>query len=149
MMHINTKCNYLKEKWRRLCWRGLCLMHTSWPLMCTTHGYVALCFVSVRMDFGKYMYRHVWILLHWRCVWFPLYQWSHIEGYGKVDMYKAKSKHNKARLLPKMPWWRHQMVNSPHNSQWRGALMLSLICAWINCWVNNCEAGDLRRHRAH
>ena len=28
-------------------------------------------------------------------------------------------------------------------------LMFSLICAWINGWVNNCEAGDLRRHRAH
>ena len=23
------------------------------------------------------------------------------------------------------------------------------ICAWINDWVNNREAGDLRRHRAH
>ena len=23
------------------------------------------------------------------------------------------------------------------------------ICAWINAWVNNREAGDLRRHRAH
>ena len=63
-------------------------------------------------------------------------------------------------------WWRHQMEtfsallaiwagNSPvtgefpHNGQWRGALMLSLICAWMNDWVNNREAGDLRRHRAH
>ena len=63
------------------------------------------------------------------------------------------------------PWWRHQMetfsallavcagnspspVNSPHKGQWRGALMFSLICAWINGWVNNREAGDLRRHRA-
>ena len=26
---------------------------------------------------------------------------------------------------------------------------LSLICAWINGWVNNREAGELRRHRAH
>ena len=26
---------------------------------------------------------------------------------------------------------------------------VSLICAWINGWVNNREAGDLRRHRAH
>ena len=33
--------------------------------------------------------------------------------------------------------------------QWRGALMFSLICAWINRWVNNREAGHLRRHRAH
>ena len=40
-------------------------------------------------------------------------------------------------------------VNSPHKGQWRGALMFSLICAWINDWVNNCEAVDLRRHRGH
>ena len=40
-------------------------------------------------------------------------------------------------------------VNSPHKGQWRGALIFSLICTRINCWVNNGEAGDLRRHRAH
>ena len=40
-------------------------------------------------------------------------------------------------------------VNSPHKGQWRGALMFSLICFWINSWVNNLEAGDLRRHRNH
>ena len=66
----------------------------------------------------------------------------------------------------KMTWWRHQMehfprywpfvrgihrspVNSPHKVQWRGSLMFSLICVRINCWVNNREAGDLRRHRIH
>ena len=38
-------------------------------------------------------------------------------------------------------------VNSPHKGQWRGALMFSLICTWINGWVNNREAGDLRHHR--
>ena len=40
------------------------------------------------------------------------------------------------------------LVNSPHKGQWRGALMFSLICAWINGWENNREAGDLRRYRA-
>ena len=40
-------------------------------------------------------------------------------------------------------------VNSPHKGQWRGALMFSLICPWINAWVNNGEAGDLRRNRTH
>ena len=40
-------------------------------------------------------------------------------------------------------------VNSPHKGQWRGALMFSLICVWINGWVNNREASDLRRYRAH
>ena len=68
-------------------------------------------------------------------------------------------------VLP-VPWWRHQMetfsvllaicrgihrspVNSPHKGQWRGASMFSLICVWINGWVNNREAGDFRRYRAH
>ena len=40
-------------------------------------------------------------------------------------------------------------VNSPHKGQWRKALMFSLICTWINSWVNNREAGDLRRYRVH
>ena len=40
-------------------------------------------------------------------------------------------------------------VNSPQKGQWRGALMFSLICVWINGWANNREAGDLRRYCAH
>ena len=40
-------------------------------------------------------------------------------------------------------------VNSSHKGQWRGALMFSLICVWINDWVNNREAGDLRRYRPY
>ena len=40
-------------------------------------------------------------------------------------------------------------VNFPHKGQWRGALMFSLNYAWINDWVNNREAGDLRRQHGH
>ena len=40
-------------------------------------------------------------------------------------------------------------VNSPPKGQWRGALIFSLISVWINGWVNNHEAGDLRLYRAH
>ena len=40
-------------------------------------------------------------------------------------------------------WW------IPRKGQRRGALMFSLICVWINGWVNNREAGDLRRYRTH
>ena len=65
------------------------------------------------------------------------------------------------------PWWCHQMEtfsallalgmgNSPVTgefpSQWlvaRNFQMFSLICAWTNGWVNNQDAGDLRRHRDH
>ena len=65
-----------------------------------------------------------------------------------------------------MAWWRHQMgpfsvllalsagnlpvpVNSPHIVKWRGALMFFFICAWIKDWVNNREAGNLRRRCGH
>ena len=40
-------------------------------------------------------------------------------------------------------------VNSPHKGQWRGAFMFPLICVGINSWLNNREAGDLRRYCAH
>ena len=37
----------------------------------------------------------------------------------------------------------------PHKGQWRGALIFNFICAWTKGWVNNRDAGDLRRNRAH
>ena len=47
-------------------------------------------------------------------------------------------------------WGIHQSpMNSPHKGLWRGTLMCFFICAWTNGWVNNRDAGDLRRHRDH
>ena len=47
-------------------------------------------------------------------------------------------------------WGIHRSpVNSRHKGQWRGDLVFSLICAWINGRVNNGEAGVLRRCRLH
>ena len=48
-------------------------------------------------------------------------------------------------------------VRRIHRSRWiphtkdsdAELLMFSLTCVWINGWVNNREAGDLRRHRDH
>ena len=34
-------------------------------------------------------------------------------------------------------------VNSTHKGWWRGTLMFSLICAWINGWVNNREETNI------
>ena len=53
------------------------------------------------------------------------------------------------RFWPFLRGIHRSLVNSPHIGQWHGALMFSMICAWINDWVNNREAGDLRRHHAH
>ena len=53
------------------------------------------------------------------------------------------------RYWPFMRGIHRSPVNSAHKGQWRGALMFSLICACMDGWVNNREAGDFRRHRAH
>ena len=54
-----------------------------------------------------------------------------------------------SRYWPFVRGIHRSLVNSPHKGQWRGALMVSLILARINSWVNNGEARNLRRHRAH
>ena len=84
----------------------------------------------------------------------------------RLNLFQKYSRHMCRRLPARAggksmskTWWRHQMetfsallalcaggihrspVNSPHDGQWRGALSFSLICAWINGWVNNGEAG--------
>ena len=68
--------------------------------------------------------------------------------------------------IDKLTWWRHQLEtfsallalcagNSsvtgefPAQRPVTGSFDISLICAWINDWVNNREAGDLRSNRAH
>ena len=68
---------------------------------------------------------------------------------------RVKKSHCLNKILPltgHFSWWRHQMetfprywlfvrrihrsqVNIPNKGQWRGALLFSLICAWINGWL--------------
>ena len=59
-----------------------------------------------------------------------------------------KSKHF-PRYWPFVQGIHRSQVNSPHKGQSRGALMYSLICVWMNGWVNNPVAGNLRLYRAH
>ena len=83
-------------------------------------------------------------------------QWDVLHAYAAQPHVWSPDKHDdviKWKHFPRnWPFVRgihRSPVNSPHKGQWRGALMFSLICVWINDWVNNREAGDLRRHRAH
>ena len=62
-------------------------------------------------------------------------------------------------------WWRHQIEtfsallalcvgNSPVTGEFPSQRPVTgsfgvFFCVWINDWVNNREAGDLRRHHAH
>ena len=90
--------------------------------------------------------------------------------YWRREMYIWRTKDDSVSMVPGVlwsPWWlqmetfsallvwrfvqgiHRSPVNSPHEGQWRGALMFSLICAWTNGWANHRDAGDLRRHRSH
>ena len=97
--------------------------------------------------------------LHWECkpgtLW-PVASssvWSHQSQSDWGQKYHA--------LHDDVTKWRHfprywpfvrgihrSPMTSPHKAQWRGALMFSLICVWLNGSVNNRKAGDLRRYRA-
>ena len=90
------------------------------------------------------------------CLWPSDAMWRH-----RTDLTLAEVIASCPRgLMFTNSWWRHEMQicsallalcawNSPVTGQWHGALMFSLICGWTNGWVNNRDAGDLRRYRAH
>ena len=67
--------------------------------------------------------------------------------YGVMQWSKEHDDVIKWKHFPR--YWPFVPVNSPHKGQWRGALMFTFICPRINDWVNNREAGDLRRHLDH
>ena len=72
--------------------------------------------------------------------------WTHVMLLHYDDVIKWKTF---PRIWPFVRRIHRSPVNSPHKGKWCGALVFSLICAWINGWVNNREAGDLRRHHTH
>ena len=88
-------------------------------------------------------YRRLSIMhvIQWRCLYFG-WQFTRIHD----DVIKWK---HFPRNWPFVREIHRSPVNYPHKGQWRAALMFYLICVWINDWVNNREAGDLRRYRAH
>ena len=95
------------------------------------------------------------------------------EAAGELLVYKLPDHYDSIIPKRKSPqlhsvnaWWRHKMetfsallaicvgnspvpVNSSQKGQWCGAFVFSLVCVWIISWVNNHEAGDLRRYRIH
>ena len=73
-----------------------------------------------------------------------LFVWGYFLSHDDVIKWK-----HFLRYWPFVRGIHHSPVNSHHKGQRSGALMFSLICAWINGWVNNREAGDLISYRAH
>ena len=98
-----------------------------------------------------------------------VFVWLYVRGryvHGDGLKYVLDHLFSKTNYTICCTWWRHRMetlstllalcagnhrspVNSSHKGQWRGAFVFSLICTLTNSWVNNRDASDLRRHRAH
>ena len=125
--HMNVK---LLHNWKYLKCLIFFFPHAVRVLLCLVMGCICLCFVVVRCQVALPT-----SLYWWFYSWLPhddVTKWKHFPRY-----------------LPYVRGIHRSPVNSQHKGQWRRALMFSLICAWINDWVNNRETGDLRRYRTH
>ena len=99
-------------------------------------------------DFARSYDRTSHIETHLRClIDFPHFIFLYCASFDIHDDV-IKWKHF-PRYWPFVRGIHRSPVNSPQKGQRHGALMFSLICAWINSWVNDRMAGDLRRHHAH
>ena len=99
---------------------------------------VLLCFVVVRWEVLLYSCDSLTTVA-------SLAPW---QPYGCLHDDVIKWKHF-PRYWPFVPGIHRSPVNSLHKGHWCGALMFSFICACINSWVKNHQAGDLICLRAH
>ena len=82
----------------------------------------------------------------WREFQFSYRKWCCKIHDGMMTPWKENTFRVTGHLCGEFHW---SPVNFHCKGQWRGALMFSLICTWINGRANNRETGDLRCHRAH
>ena len=105
---------------------------------------------SLPFGFRTWLWRYTCLLLLISMLW---HRQAIFESKGDKLSSSAESRIRSWKHFPR--YWplvrviHRSAVNFPHESQWRGALMFALICAWINGCANNRRAGDLRRNRPH
>ena len=154
------------ELWHNLCWLAI---QTFWNSECCESGQQTAFKITDSSKSRKKITCLVLPKLHFKiCVCFAIHQAIHgfrslgneygslthrvlnkcVKGFKLSHDDVIKWKHF-SRYWPFVRGIQRSPVTSPHKGQWRGALIFSLICAWINGWVKNRGAGDLGRHRAH
>ena len=82
------------------------------------------------------------------CAFLRLYLFPSHVRFTQAAWWRQQRKHF-PRYWPFVQGIHRSPVYSPYKGKWRGALMFSLICTWINGWINEREAIDLRRVRTH
>ena len=137
-MYPGVQCNVILNI--EYIWWHTCLQHTEggtkWPLFCRRHIRIHFlndsCCISIQISLEcvpKDPIKYAIIDLdrdypnQWRSSLLIMMTSSNGNIFCVTGPLWGKS----ARWLP---------VDSPHKGQWRGALMLSLICAWTNAWAN-------------
>ena len=106
-------------------------------------------YTNTNMFHGNFCWQwHTWVCVRDLHKGFQSFNYLSIQRYLVLHDDVIKWKHFPS-YWPLVRGIHRSPVNSPHKGQRRGALMFPLICVWINGWVNNREAGDLRRYRAH
>ena len=135
-LNLFYTCRFVS--WWIVCgtWRGVnteTILHTTFS---NVHFFNVFCFVL--------FYFALLVLLFFFLI--AIIQIMPASWHGHDDVIKGK---HFPRYWPFVRGIHRSAVNSPHKGQWRGSLMFSVICVWINGSVNNREAGDLRRYRAH
>ena len=114
---------------------------------------MAYCKTMVTQAHQQWSY-HGHAVIHWyihtcnRCIQVPFSPLPQVRWELSLHDDAIKWKHF-PRCRPFVRGIHWSPMISPHKDQWRGALMLSLICAWTNGSANNRGVGDLRHHRAH
>ena len=76
----------------------------------------------------------MWLLMFAKWFFLPASLFYFLLSYYHDDVIKWKYFPHNWPIVWELHRW---PVNSTHKGRWRGALMLSLICTWINDWVNN------------
>ena len=141
--------------------------------LCLLLGAFCFCFCWDRLtDFGAKIVNHMYlwdVITHPMPIFFnqtavevgawmsdhtPLFWFSFVSKKGTLGtisqtMITSSNGNFFSRYRPFVMGIRLSPVDSPHKGQWRGTLMLPLICAWTNGWANHQDAGDLRRLPAH
>ena len=103
------------------------------------HRYIILPEEVNRLSYEIEIYIYIYIYIY--ITWYHIYINSTLGSYF-VNSWKSSPAHDDVINWKHFPcYW--PLVRGIHR------LMFSLICAWINGWVSNRDAGDLRRNRAH
>ena len=109
-----------------------------------------LCYGTGKLwDFGRLVY---FVISSAAYAIPPIGAWPSEITVVNANLYMMPSSNGNISALQALYVWNWRETGdfpSQRPYQWRRALMFSLICVWINCWVWNREAGHLRHHRAH